>query len=83
MCLAKNNVILKRNDLQSKFTPRSIINLKLGPGYSCKWLFDTGAAISCMALREFRKITNNVNLRKNNNKWKVCQGASGAALVPV
>jgi hypothetical protein len=79
----KTKVILKINNVQSKSTPTPFINLKLGPGYSCKWFFDTGAAIFCIVLREFRKTFNNIDLIKINNARKVCQRASGAAIVPV
>ncbi len=47
--------IVKINYVISKSTPRPIISLKLGSGYSRGWLFDTGAAITCMAIKELRK----------------------------
>jgi hypothetical protein len=46
--------IVKINDVKSKSTPRPIINLKIGSGYSRGWLFDTGAAITCMAIKELK-----------------------------
>jgi hypothetical protein len=36
-----------------------------------------------MAIRKFRKIPTSIHLKKFNNTGKVCQGASGAPLVPV
>ena len=46
--------IVKINDVKSKSTPRPIISLKLCSEYSRGWLFDTGAAITCMAIKELR-----------------------------
>jgi hypothetical protein len=43
------NKILEKNDVQSKSTPRPIITLNTSLGLSCKWFFDTGAAISCIS----------------------------------
>ena len=43
------------NDVVSKKTPRPFIVLKHG-NIQSTWLFDTGAAISCMSLKAFRSI---------------------------
>ena len=47
--------IHKINDVVSKRTPRPFITLQHG-GIQSTWLFDTGAAISCMSLKAFRTI---------------------------
>ena len=78
-----NDKIVKINDNKSKSTPRPIISLKLGSGYSRGWLFDTGAAITCMAIKELRRIPSYVKLQKIANSGRICQGASGANLIPV
>ncbi len=75
--------IVKINDVKSKSTPRPIINLKLGSGYSRGWLFDTGAAITCMAIKELKRIPSHVKLQQIANSGRICQGASGANLIPV
>ncbi len=75
--------IMKINDVKSKSTPRPIIYLKLGSGYSRGWLFDTGGAITCMAIKELRKIPSHVKLQQIANTWRVCQGALGTSLIPV
>ncbi len=59
-----NDIIVKINDVKSKSTPRPIITLKLGSGYSKGWLFDTGAAITCMAIKELKRIPSYVKLQK-------------------
>ena len=53
------------NDVQSKSTPRLLITLDSSSGLSCKWLFDTGAALSCMSIGAFRKIPINKRPRKS------------------
>ncbi len=75
--------IVKINDLKSKSTPRPIITLKLGSGYSRGWLFDTGAAITCMAIKELKLIPCYVKLQQIANSGRICQRASGANLIPV
>jgi hypothetical protein len=75
--------IVKINGVKSKSTPRPIIPLKLSSGYLSELLFDTGAAITCMAIKELRKIPNNVELNQIKDSGKICQGASRANLIPV
>ncbi len=75
--------IMKINYVKSKSTPRPIICLKLGSGYARGWLFDTGAAITCMAIKELSKIPRHVKLQQIANTGRVCQGASGTSLIPV
>ncbi len=77
------NKIVKIIDVKSKSTPRPIITLKLSSRYSSELLFDTGAAITCMAIKEQQKIPNNVELKQIQDSWKICKGASGAYLIPV
>jgi hypothetical protein len=48
--------ILEINNIQSKSTPMPLITLKTRSGLSCKWLFDTGAALSCVSIGACRKI---------------------------
>jgi hypothetical protein len=47
--------IVKINDVKSKSTNRPIITLKLSSGYSSEYLFDTGAAMACMVIKELKK----------------------------
>ena len=75
--------ILEINDIVSKFTPRPIITLKTSSGFSGKWLFDTGAAVSCMSIGAFRSIPIDKRPKKINDKGRNCKGASGAMLEPV
>jgi hypothetical protein len=74
---------VKINDLKSKSTPTPIITLKLSSGFSSNWLFDTGAAITCMAIKELNKIPNNVGLKQIKDSGRICQRASGANLISV
>ena len=75
--------ILKINDVQSKSLSRPLISLTDSSGLHNKWLFDTGAAITCMSIGSFRKIPLNKRPQKINDKGKICKGASGTNLIPV
>ena len=69
------------NDVVSQRTPRPFITLKHGNIHS-KWLFDTGAAISCMSLKAFRSIPI-PNRPKKIGKGCGAKGATGNSLIPV
>ena len=73
--------IHKINDVVSKRTPRPFIELSHG-SIASKWLFDTGAAISCMSLKAFRTIPIKHRPKKIG---QVCgaKGATGSSLIPV
>jgi hypothetical protein len=44
---------------------------------------DTGAAITCMAIKELRKIPSYIEIKQIANTRKICQGASGTNLIRV
>lgn len=77
------NEILEINDVRTKNTPRPLITLNTSSGLTCKWLFDTGAAITCMSIGAFRKIPIDKRPTKINDKGRECRGASGTSLIPV
>ena len=74
--------VLKINDIVSKKTPRPIITLQTSSGLSCKWLFDTGASITCMSIGAFKSIPLHARPNKIAEKGRNAVGASGASLVP-
>jgi hypothetical protein len=74
--------VSKINDIVSKRTPRPIITLQTSSGLSCKWLFNTGAAITCMSVGAFKSIPNQARPKIIGEKGKNAVGASGASLVP-
>ncbi len=74
--------VLKINDIVSKKTPRPIITLQTSSGLSCKWLFDTGAAITCMSVGAFKSITIHARPKLIGEKGRNAVGASGASLIP-
>jgi hypothetical protein len=47
-----------------------------------KWLFDTGAALTCMSSRAFRKISKDCRHSKIDTIGRTEQGASGGTLIP-
>ncbi len=72
--------VLKINDIVSKKkTPRPIITLQTN---SCKWLFDTGASITCMSIGAFKSIPLHARPNKMAEKGRNAVGASGASLIP-
>ena len=52
-------------------------------GCQKKWLYDTGAGLTCMSLKAFRKIDIQDRPIKLNDKGRTATGASGGALVPM
>ena len=73
--------IHKINDVVSKRTPRPFITLQHG-GIQSTWLFDTGAAISCMSLKAFRTIPIKHRPKKIGQGCGA-KGATGSSLIPV
>ena len=73
--------IHKINDVVSKRTPRPFITLQHG-GIQSTWLFDTGAAISCMSLKAFRTIPIKHRPKKIGEGCGA-KGATGSSLIPV
>ena len=47
-----------------------------------KWLFDTGAGLTCMSLKAFRNISKDYRPSKINAIGKNAKGASGSTLIP-
>jgi hypothetical protein len=73
---------LKINDIVSKRTPRPIITLQTSSGLSCKWLFDSGAAITCISVGAFKSIPIHIRQKMIGEGGRNEVGASGASLVP-
>ena len=69
--------ILKINDVQSKCLSRPLISLTESSGLHNKWLFDTGAAITCMSIGSFRKIPLNKRPKKSMTKGKYVRERQG------
>ena len=72
--------IVKINDTVSKRSPRPFIVLKSGK-LQGKWLYDTGAAVTCMSLKAFRSIPIENRPKKLGSDTKA-QGATGSSLIP-
>ena len=51
--------VIKINDIRSKQTSRPLIQLKTLPGMHPTWLYDTGAALTCISMSTFRQIAVN------------------------
>ena len=73
--------IIKINDVHTK-TQRPLIQIKSVKGLEQKWLFDTGAGLTCMSLQTFRRIPKNCRPSKINAIGKSAKGASGGTLIP-
>ena len=56
--------IVKINDVRSKQTSRPLIQLKTLPGMDQTWLYDTGAALTCISTETFRQISINARPTK-------------------
>jgi hypothetical protein len=75
--------VLKINNIVSKRTPRPIIIQETSSGLSCKWLFDTRAAITCMSIGAFKSIPIHARPKMIGEKGKNAVGASGASSIPL
>jgi hypothetical protein len=73
--------IIKINDVNAK-TPRPHCQINSIQGMEQKWLFDTGAALTCMSSRTCKKISKDHRPYKNNAIGKTAQGPSGSTLIP-
>ena len=71
--------VLKINDIVSKKTPRPIITLQTSSGLSCKWLFDTGASITCMSIGAFKSIPIHARPKQIEEGGRNAEGASGVS----
>ena len=74
--------IVKINDVRSKQTSRPLIQLKTLPGMNPDWLYDTGAALTCISMETFRQISINSRSTKIHSIGKGASGASGGSLIP-
>ena len=72
---------LEINDIAKKGRP--FIPINSVKGLPKKWLYDTGAGLTCMSLKAFRKIDIQDRPIKLNDKGRTATGASGGALVPM
>ena len=74
--------IVKINDVRSKQTSRPLIQIKTLPGMNPTWLYDTGAALTCISMETFRQISINSRPTKIHAIGKGASGASGGSLIP-
>ena len=74
--------ICRINDIISKRTPQPLIQLKTLPGMNPTWLYDTGAAMTCISMETFRQIKINSRPNKIHSIGKQASGASGGSLIP-
>ena len=74
--------LIKINDIRSKITQRPLIQLKTLPGMNPNWLYDTGAALTCISINAFRQIALNSRPTKIHSIGKEASGASGGSLIP-
>jgi hypothetical protein len=66
-----------------RFEPITFVALiKSIKGMEQKWLFDTGAGLTCMSLEAFRNISKDYRLSEINTIGKSAMGASGSTLIP-
>ena len=72
---------IKINDIPR--TNRPHISLKSIKGLPNKWLFDTGAGLTCISLKAFRKINIEDRPVKLSEKGRKASGATGQALIPM
>ena len=70
--------VIKINDIRSKQTFRPLIQLKTLPGMHPTWLYDTGAALTCISMETFR----HSRPIKIHSIGKGASGASGGFLIP-
>ena len=61
------NEVLEINDVISKLDARPLIEINSSPVMKGKWLFDTGAGLTCMSSQQFRLIP----IEKRPNKLKL------------
>ena len=76
MCLD----IAEINDKISKRKPRPFIQLKTIEGIKKSWLYDTGAAITCISLKQFEAIPTSQRPQKLAGPSTAAIGASGDSL---
>ncbi len=71
----------KKNDVTTK-TSRQFIELETIKGVKWDWLFDTGAALTCISTSTFRKIDKELRPKRISAIGTRAQGASGTSLLP-
>ena len=74
--------IMEINDNVHKQDTRPLIESKSEPIMVGKWLFDTGAGISCMSSQQFRLLSIENRPTKLNLNQREARGVSGTALIP-
>ena len=74
--------LIKIIDNGSKQTSRSLIQLKTLPGMNSTWLYDTGAALTCISMETFRQIAMYSRPTKIHSIGKEASGANGGSLIP-
>ena len=80
-CLKLSNLEEKKiNDLPLKNSPRPFCPITSLEGLPKQWLFDTGASITCISRKAFRKIPKEVRPTKLR-QGKSANGATGKALI--
>ena len=74
--------MLEINDVVRKQDARPLIEIKSSPMMVGKWLFDTGAGLTCMSSQQFRLIPIENRPKKLNLNQKEARGESGTTLIP-
>ena len=74
--------MLEINDVVRKLDARPLIEINSSPMMKGKWLFDTGAGLTCMSSQQFRLIPIEKRPSKLKLNQKEARGTSGTALIP-
>ena len=74
--------IKKINDVTRHDDKRPLIEINSSPAMTDKWLYDTGASITCMSTSKFRSIPINKRPTKINSPIRAAKAASGDTLIP-
>ena len=74
--------VLKINDVTESDDARPMVEINSWPIMKDKWLYDTGASITCMSTERFRAIPINKRPTKINTPVREARAANGKPLIP-
>ena len=73
--------LIKINDIPSKLISGPLIQLKALSGMNPNWLFETGAAVTCISIDKFRQIAINSRQTKIHSFSKKASRSNGGSLI--
>jgi hypothetical protein len=74
--------ILEINNVIRKLGAPPLTEINSSPVMKGKWLFDTGAGLTCMFTHQFKLIPKGKRLTKLTLNQREARGASGKTLIP-